>query len=336
MISGRDLEDMILFRPFKQLGCDELRILTGYATASMASRYIELLGKGAEHVTIRLIVGMTPSDGIINIQHENFKKLMEERKERFECSYIMLTHAPCHAKLYVWLKNGTPIKAFIGSANYTQNAFYGFQEEIMDECDPQDALDYYDLFADRTIFCNHNEVEDAVNIISKQQYRDSKTDELSEDIPLENRGFVSKTLSLLTSKGKMGGRSGLNWGQREDRDRNQAYIPMQRRVALSGFFPKKELHFTVITDDAFSMICSVAQGDEHGKAIHTPLDNAELGRYFRKRIGTSLGARVEKEDLERYGRSDVTFYKIDDETYYMDFSVQKSKGAKSSSAPLRR
>ena len=33
------------------------------------------------------------------------------------------------------------------------------------------------------------------------------------------------------------------------------------------------------------------------------------------------GAFVTKEDLERYGRTDVTFYKIDDEQFFMDFSV---------------
>jgi hypothetical protein len=32
------------------------------------------------------------------------------------------------------------------------------------------------------------------------------------------------------------------------------------------------------------------------------------------------GAFVKKQDLERYGRTDVVFYKIGDE-YYMDFSV---------------
>lgn len=83
------------------------------------------------------------------------------------------------------------------------------------------------------------------------------------------------------------------------------------------------------------MICSVAQDDEHGKAIRTPVDNAKFGRSFRRGIGVSLVARVEKENLERRGHSDVTFHKIDDEANYMDFSVQKSKGARFSSVPLR-
>ena len=49
--------------------------------------------------------------------------------------------------------------------------------------------------------------------------------------------------------------------------------------------------------------------------------NAQLGEYFRNRLGLSNGAFVTKADLETYGRTDVTFYKLDEEQYYMDFAV---------------
>ena len=57
------------------------------------------------------------------------------------------------------------------------------------------------------------------------------------------------------------------------------------------------------------------------KAITTPASNALLGEYFRNRLGLANGAFVTKADFDRYGRSDVTFYKLDDEQFYMDFSV---------------
>ena len=57
------------------------------------------------------------------------------------------------------------------------------------------------------------------------------------------------------------------------------------------------------------------------KAITTPLSNAQLGEYFRNRLNLANGAFISKSDLEKYGRSDITFYKLDDEQYYMDFSV---------------
>jgi hypothetical protein len=37
-------------------------------------------------------------------------------------------------------------------------------------------------------------------------------------------------------------------------------------------------------------------------------------------LGLANGAFVTRNDLERYGRTDVIFYKVGDE-YYMDFHV---------------
>ena len=64
---------------------------------------------------------------------------------------------------------------------------------------------------------------------------------------------------------------------------------------------------------------------ENNKAITTPSDNAEIGRYFRSRLGLNEGAKITKEHFERYGRSDVTFTKLDDEHFLMDFSVKHSE-----------
>jgi len=76
----------------------------------------------------------------------------------------------------------------------------------------------------------------------------------------------------------------------------------------------------VLTDDNKELICVRAQDD--GKAIHTTLDNSLLGEYFRFRLGLPNGVFITKDHLLRYGRADVDFYKIDEETYLMDFSVR--------------
>lgn len=79
------------------------------------------------------------------------------------------------------------------------------------------------------------------------------------------------------------------------------------------------LHFTAITDDRKQLTLRVEQ--QNDKAITTPERNSDLGEYFRNRLGLPNGAFVTRNDLEAYGRTNVTFYKLDDETYYMDFSV---------------
>ncbi|WP_228378534.1 restriction endonuclease PLD domain-containing protein [Treponema endosymbiont of Eucomonympha sp.] len=103
---------------------------------------------------------------------------------------------------------------------------------------------------------------------------------------------------------------------------NQAYIQLPPTVYRSDFFPPKPQHFTVVTDDSKSFICKRAQKDEKGQCIHTPHNNSLLGEYFRNRLSLPNGAFVTRADLDRYGRTDVLFYKFDSENYYMDFSVQ--------------
>jgi hypothetical protein len=68
------------------------------------------------------------------------------------------------------------------------------------------------------------------------------------------------------------------------------------------------------------LICTRAQ--DNAKAVHTPHNNSLIGEYFRSRLGVPSGGPVKLINLNRYGRHDVDFYKIDDETYFMDFSIK--------------
>lgn len=100
---------------------------------------------------------------------------------------------------------------------------------------------------------------------------------------------------------------------------NNNLIPLPEEYWNADFFPEYSWYFVVMTDDEKIMFCSRVQ--ENGKAIHTAQNNNLISDYFRRRLGLPNSALITKEDLFRYGRTDVTFYKIDDETYYMDFSV---------------
>lgn len=94
---------------------------------------------------------------------------------------------------------------------------------------------------------------------------------------------------------------------------------MPTKVAKSGFFPLEKRHFVAITDDRHQLILRIEQ--QNDKAITTPARNSDLGEYFRNRLGLANGEFVTRDALERYGRKDVIFVKLDEETYYMDFSV---------------
>jgi hypothetical protein len=320
------LFEKILLGPIER-GADDLKIISGYATSAMAFHHLNRVRHLEKKIQLSLVVGMTPDDGLSLSNHRGFQKIMnEDFRGSFECSYIM-NPPPVHSKLYVWSKSGKPFESFIGSANYTQRAFISkAQKEIITPSDPDFGLDYFDKVSSDSIFCTHQEAEIFVNIFNDNQYkkrkrliakRDQEDDEPDFD---ELSGLDHVNVTFINRSGEISKRSALNWGQRpeEGREPNQAYIPLKAEVYKTDFFPPVGQHFTIFTDDNKILICSRAQ--QNGKAIHTPHDNSLIGEYFRNRLGVPNGGEVLREHFDNYGRVDIDFYKIDEETYFMDFS----------------
>lgn len=321
MLHRSNLRETVLFQPAR-LGANELIVISGYASPSMASWHItELRGIISTKIDIKVVVGMCISDGLTFSTHNGFKNMMTEYNSgltTFTCQYIT-EGAPVHSKLYLWEKDAEPICAFIGSANYTQTAFSNLRNELITECDPREALEYYNFLEPHSTFCNHAEIE---NSIVLKPTSSVLTSEQTNAVSIQGTGIDKVHLSLLSQNGETGFGSGINWGHRRDgtkREPNQAYIPLPSSIARTGFFPLDRKHFSVITDDGKQIILRVEQ--QNDKAITTPLNNSLIGEYLRGRLGVTNGAFVTKEDLQRYGRTDITFYKLDDEQFFMDFSV---------------
>lgn len=312
-----DLANKILFEPL-QSGMDELSILSAYATPNMLSWYIKnLFHKTASPIKINLIVGMVPFDNLSVSVHEGFQQIVSSdlphEVSAVQCSYVIDKPAE-HSNLFIWSRQGQPQTAFSGSANFVQSSFVGnHRRELMMQCDPAEASEYYESVIDRTAYCNHGEIEEYIILRPTHPVLDLECNLVEQ---LDN--YDSVALSLVTKTGEPGTRSGLNWGQRKGREPNQAYIPLPSSIAKSGFFPLEKRHFTVITDDRHQLTLRVEQ--QNNKAITTPVRNSDLGEYFRNRLGLQNGAYITRDDLERYGRTDVKFVKLDEETYYMDFS----------------
>ncbi|MFV0343910.1 MAG: restriction endonuclease PLD domain-containing protein [Anaerocolumna sp.] len=315
----QDLDKVVFFNPTMQ-DVNRLCILSGYATPNMTSWLIKNISERLLRPTeITLIVGMIPYDGLSISVHEGFKELIKEKLpqniSKLTCSYVY-NNAPVHSKIYIWLKDDAPVIAYTGSADFTQNAFSTRKRENILECDPVIAYNYYKNVENDSIYCNHAEIEDHIILYPTHPILDNENNPRDS---LSGAEIESVTLSLLAKNGEVGTRSGLNWGQRKGRNKNQAYIPLPIHIAKSGFFPLNKQHFTVVTDDHHQLILRVEQ--QFDKAITTPLSNAQLGEYFRSRLGLANGKFVTKQDLDNYGRTDVTFYRLDEEQYYLDFSV---------------
>ena len=323
----QNLFENVLLDPAIQ-SADTLYIVSGYASATMVSRHFNELKKERKKVRIELIVGMAVHDGISARDHTGFQRLSESYPDMFICRYVAYRPS-VHSKTYAWYSDSMPKIGFTGSANYTQSGFSRSRREAMIEHDARQARAYFDIILGDTVECRDPQVDDFITVHSEPHYsmREASVSRGERSVSRGERevnnldNFPRISLSHLDNRGGTGGRSGLNWGQRPGREQNQAYLRVPTSISRTNFFPPIGEYFTVITDDGEILICVCAQAG--GKAIHTPDNNSQMGIYFRRRLGVRMGRFVEREDLERYGRTDVDFYKIDEETYYMDFSVSQ-------------
>lgn len=315
IILKKDIFEDVLLRPAGQY--DKLCIVSAFASPSMARHHISTIKTvfDRDDISINLIVGMVSVDKIPKAHHLNFIKLTEERNGTFRCSYNSKFPA-IHSKLYIWLKDEEPQRAFLTSANYTIQAFIKDQDEIATECNHKEAFDYYRSIISLSTDCNHLEAESLVSdkIFTRisDEEQDTAQDENSVQLPLFDvkRGVVQKT-------------AGLNWGQRKNRNPNEAYIPIPSKIAKTDFFPPIGVRFCVLTEDEYPLICVRAQpkvrGGRIGFAIETPDNNSDLGSYFRNKLGLQSGVRVYITDLDKYGNRFVTFTKFNEDDYYMQF-----------------
>jgi HKD family nuclease len=321
----KDLYNEVLVKPCQE-GADTLKIISGFATSSMAFDHLEDLHEKHLKANIRLLVGMCPSDGLSLSNHHGFQSIVKSGedafKDRFSCSYIY--KAPSvHSKLYAWYRGKDLYKAFVGSANYTRNAFLK-QRELLAEIHDTNIADYLQFIENDSIFCDLDEAETLITIHNDANYYRRHIHEDQYANAADTNTEIEHVLVPLysTKTGEMQNHAGLNWGHRDNykRELNQAYIQLPPSVYKSDFFPPAPQSFNVVTDDNKSFLCRRAEKSKEGQTLHTPQNNSFLGEYFRNRLGLANGAFVTKQDLEHYGRIDVLFYKIGDE-YYMDFHV---------------
>jgi hypothetical protein len=292
-------------------GSNELFIVSGYSSATFLSRHFNDLKNINTVLKINLLIGMHQKRN----DHSAYLNIKSLFADRFE-GYYFSGRPGVHSKTYSWVKNGLPTIGFSGSANYSQYGFFDtMQQNQMVEDDPFVIRDYFEKLKSNSI-----KIEDYLpsqdEIINFENIEGSLMPGEIEWIEYNK----SVRISFLSKNGELPARSGLNWGQRPEhnRDPNQAYLSIRSDARQVGFLPEKTFTFTLLTDDNETLDCTVAQGGR--KAIHTTNDNSLLGKYFRDRLGVESGSLVIKDDLIRYGRTDFLLKKLDDETFFLDFS----------------
>ncbi len=309
----KNLYKRILISPLRN-DVNQLFILSGFASSTFARKNLIELIKNKPNIKVKLIIGM---ERRIN-EHIPFLNLVNDYNNNFSVFYYTSTPR-IHSKLYIWLKDKKPLFGFAGSANYTQ---YGFSDEKqgnqMSTDEPQEMLDYFYTALNKSLSIQDNQFKVKINDIFMNI--DTTSSVTPGTINWIKEDEIVK-ISFLDTKGNLPERSGLNWGQRENREPNQAYLSLKKDSRKEGFLPQKKFTFTMLTDDGASLDCVVQQ--QSRKGVSTTYDNSILGKYIRNRIGVREGELIKSNDLIKYGRTDFTLKKIDNENFLFDFSIEK-------------
>lgn len=306
-----DLYQKVLIDPVLN-GHDELFIVSGYSSATFLSRHLyEVISKNPD-VKINLLIGMKEK----RRDHAAYMNIYKSFGDSFRGYYFDGT-PQVHSKVYCWLKDKTPSLGFSGSANYSQYGFFNSKQQNQMTSDNASQIKDYFL----NLQMNSVQIKDYIvtddEILEIENIEGSLQPGAVEWITYNE----SVRISLLSKNGELPGRSGLNWGQRPEhnRDPDQAYLSIKSPATIEGFLPEKKFTFTLLTDDGVSLDCTVQQDGR--KAVSSTNDNSELGRYFRNRLGVGFGELVTKDHLMNYGRTDFLLKKLDQETFYLDFKA---------------
>lgn len=312
VIKKDELYESILKKPLEQ-GADRLCVLSGYVTPNFVEEYLNSIPKENTIFHLQVVQGMARSQGISRQDHAKFLSL--ENTDNFEIYYYtgsLNRIQSVHAKVYIWLKGNEPLRAFIGSANFTNQGFNNEWErtEMMTQTNAEQA---YQIFLD--ILDESKSVRDP-NIGTYITLESYKSDPCKIE---KNTQYLKVPLVI---RGKVYQKSGLNLGfagkgsTKNRRSRDVAAIRID--ASMDSFFPVPEDLFTVITDDGMKF--TMKRTKKGKRRLTLDKDQKNLGLYFRRRLDIMPGVAITKKHLDKYGRTDLEFEKDEAGIYYLDFS----------------
>ncbi len=298
-----------------------LYIVSGYSSATFTKRHLNDLDAIRKGIDVNLIIGM-PSK---RSDHQAYLALKHQYQNFLNVSYV-ISLPPVHVKAYAWLGNQGNSEGFSGSANYSQPGFFkAKQVNQLLSTNPDHIKRFYDSLLPRTIPIDE--------YIPSPTGNDSNIPQPTGSVPAGRIEWlipdIAVRISFLDRQGNVPTASGLNWGHsaasknknkpNQPRNRNDAYLSIKTDATREGFLPDKGFTFTTIADDGYLMDCVVAQAGR--KSVQTTDGNPILGEYIRQRIGVKSGAFITVDDLVKYGRTDFTLIKLDEETFRFDIGV---------------
>jgi len=316
-------------------GASSAWLLSAYVGPD-ACNQIGLEERGRD-IPVRLVVGRALTDGLPRETLTYLRWL--EGSLSVGGGGIRAADPPFHSKAYCFdLRNGGRV-AWIGSSNLSGNGLDRWTEANVSPLDDRTMEE----LANEANSAWHTAVRissDKIPIVERpppaKKDRPRRSQDVEDPIPVEPNadGVPGLRVTLLNpSTGEVQDRSGLNWafGRGRPRDPDEALVAL-RAAQLEAARPvfgsiQPRTRFTALTHDGQTLSMMLEGGrPEAAKNICSADDKTILGNWIlRQVLSHPRDTPIRREHLERYGRTDLGFYRIgtDPETgralIFMDF-----------------
>jgi hypothetical protein len=307
-----DIMQVVLLKPASE-GATNLRIVSGYASPAMLEMHLRCLKQAKLSVGIHLTIGM--SKGALDAQdRRGYQDVVAADWGGSRVLGVRIINKGCqvHSKVYVWDGPEGYHKAFAGSANYSVSAMV--EEKTMEVCAEVDWLE-----ADQYVRECEGNARSVVNSSGDRKKWREQEMALSDAMPEESTILWDQSVDiplLVRRAGRLEvpAKSGVNWGQREGREPNQAYLSLSAKS--QDFFPAPPARFMLYTRRHGGFVAVRAQAE--GKALQSSTNNSTLGVILRNAMGVELGAFVKTDDVIRAGLQSIRCYKMVSGDYFLD------------------
>ncbi|EGO7785646.1 restriction endonuclease PLD domain-containing protein [Enterococcus faecalis] len=340
MFYDKDLES-IIFNMHESLAKepDQLIIISGYLGPDPVFRLQWL------PFNVTVIAGMYTG----GVDTRLYSALNRAQKDNPNLDILYATR-DIHSKIYIWLARGEVLTALIGSANFSSNGLRSDLRETLAVAN-RGTHTYLMHYVDNVFNLSTKEPV----LRQNQAIVEYTTTTTLISAPTELQ--LSYNLPLYSIRdNEVQEKSGLNWGHSSGHTAvGDAYIAIPKDILIEnqGLFEpfdngyenalngkaRQSDPIELLWDDGYTMPASLEgtqnlNGYTYPKQLtsysqYVPYLKGErisaksiLGRYLRDRMGVDVNHVITMEDLERYGRNNVTLSLIEPGLYYADFSVK--------------
>ncbi len=311
-------------------------IASGYVSLDVINKFYENFERIPENGGVaRLMIGMAFYEGLSANKLQKLNTLSTKLESFGNGSGVFVSYnGRYHGKLYRFEKEDVR-NYFVGSSNFSRS---GLSENIESTVSIQDTdtIERLDRFVD-FLFSSENAVsilKADIVVPGSSSYHTKISLETLDDLPKYDPSTIDKSLypvlkyplSRVVDKEKSNlnvyfgkGRENMTTHKIKARDWYEVELISNQEMRSDPSYPRGD--FTAYTDDGYIM--RMYTGGDYFKNIRSRDSLKLFGQWIKGKLqkkGALLPLTpVTQDTLDLYGNDSISFYKIDDGKYYMEF-----------------